>query len=115
VVATGYLSPEAVSVHLQACDAAVQPYPDGASGRRTTLMAALECAVPTVTTRGRFTEPLWDSAPVRLAPAGDAAALAAATLDLLDAPDRRALGTAGRDFYRQHFSMRRTLDVLLGE
>lgn len=51
----GYLGPEALSYHLQAADVALQPYPDGADTRRTSLMACLANGVPTVTTRGRFT------------------------------------------------------------
>ncbi|HYR11612.1 MAG TPA: hypothetical protein VEQ60_27765 [Longimicrobium sp.] len=51
----GYLGPEALSYHLQAADVAIQPYPDGADTRRTSLMACLANGVPTVTTRGRFT------------------------------------------------------------
>jgi glycosyltransferase involved in cell wall biosynthesis len=112
VVAPGRLAAEALSVHLQACDVAVQPYPDGVSARRTTVMAALANGVPVVTTAGRFTEPEWSAAAVALVPAGDASALAAAVLD--DAPRRRALGPAGRACYERHFAMERTLDVLLG-
>ena len=55
VVAPGRLAPEAVSLHLQASDVAIQPYPDGADTRRGSLMACLANGVPTVTTRGRFT------------------------------------------------------------
>jgi glycosyltransferase involved in cell wall biosynthesis len=53
----GYLGPEALSYHLQASDVALQPYPDGADTRRTSLMACLANGVPTVITRGRFTTP----------------------------------------------------------
>ena len=52
--APGRLAPEDVSLHLQVCDVAIQPYPDGADTRRTSLMACLANGVPTVTTRGRF-------------------------------------------------------------
>ncbi|HSU15217.1 glycosyltransferase family 4 protein [Longimicrobium sp.] len=114
VVAPGRLPHDRLSVHLQACDLAIQPYPDGASARRTTVMAMLSHGVPVVTTQGRFTEPEWRAAEIPLLPAGDASALASEALDLLDdAPRRRALGTAGRAFYERSFSMRRTLDVLL--
>ena len=45
VLATGDLSAEEVSAHLAACDLLLQPYPDGASCRRTSLMSGLrwEC------------------------------------------------------------------------
>jgi glycosyltransferase involved in cell wall biosynthesis len=114
VTAPGRLSPERLSVHLQACDVALQPYPDGVTARRTTMMAALANGVPSLTTAGRFTEDEWRAGPVPLSPAGDAGALAAAALDLLDDPARRAeLGAAGRAFYERHFAMERTLGVLL--
>jgi glycosyltransferase involved in cell wall biosynthesis len=117
LVAPGRLPAEDVSRHLQACDVAVQPYPDGASARRTSLMAALANGVPTVTTVGRFTEPVWRDGPLPLVPAGeDGSALAVEVLDLLDdAPRRRRVGSEARAFYDRHFSMRRTLEVLLEE
>jgi glycosyltransferase involved in cell wall biosynthesis len=55
VVAPGRLDAGDVSLHLQASDVALQPYPDGADTRRTSLMACLANGVPTITTRGRFT------------------------------------------------------------
>jgi glycosyltransferase involved in cell wall biosynthesis len=116
VVAPGRLPAESLSIHLQACDVAVQPYPDGVSARRTTVMAAMANGVPVVTTAGRFTEPEWSSAGIPLVPAGDASALAAAVLDLLDdAARRRTLAAGERDFYRRWFSMHRTLTTLLVE
>jgi glycosyltransferase involved in cell wall biosynthesis len=54
LAAPGFLSPEEVSLHLQASDIALQPYPDGADTRRTSLMACLANGVPTLTTRGRL-------------------------------------------------------------
>jgi len=114
IVAPGWLPPKGVSAHLQACDVAVQPYPDGASARRTTLMAALANGVPTVTTAGPYTEPVWAESPVTLVPAADASALAAAVLDLLDDRARRMrIADESRAFYQARFSMERTVDVLL--
>jgi len=114
VAAPGRLPDDRLSLHLQACDVAVQPYPDGVTARRTSVMACLANGVATVTTDGRFTEREWRVGPIPLAPAGDAAALAALILDLLDDDARRrALGQAGRDFYQAHFAMERTIDMLL--
>ena len=116
IVAPGRLPSEKLSVHLQACDLAVQPYPDGVSARRTTAMASLANGVAMLTTSGRFTETLWSSAGIPLVPAGDASVLAAAALDLLDDDARlRKAAKAGRELYGQRFSMERTLDVLLPE
>ena len=116
IVAPGRQPPRDLSLHLQACDVLVQPYPDGVSARRTTVMAALANGAPVVTTAGRFTEPVWRDTGIPLAPAGDASAMAAAVLDLLDdAPRRERLGRLGRDLYQRHFAMDRTLATLLGE
>jgi glycosyltransferase involved in cell wall biosynthesis len=57
VVAPGFQPAEEVSIHLQAADIAIQPYPDGADTRRTSLMACLANGVPTVTTAGRYQTP----------------------------------------------------------
>jgi glycosyltransferase involved in cell wall biosynthesis len=56
VIAPGRMDAEDVSLHLQASDVAIQPYPDGADTRRTSLMACLANGVPTATTQGRFTD-----------------------------------------------------------
>lgn len=117
----GFLGPEAVSYHLQASDVAIQPYPDGADTRRTTLMACLANGVPTVTTSGRFTDSSLIMATVGHPPAsepyrvGDMAFLA---LELpLMAEDGEGKLAAERErtreFYRQHFAMEHTVARLL--
>ena len=68
LVATGELTAEEVSLHVQACDLMVQPYPDGVSSRRTSVMAALAHGRPVATTRGWLTESLWVDGGVVLAP-----------------------------------------------
>ena len=117
LVAPGWMPPERLSIHLQACDVAVQPYPDGASARRTTLMAALANGVPTVTTLGPSTERVWRGGPASLVSVmADGGTLAAEVLTLLDDEPRRArLSAEGREFYDRHFSIARTLDVLLAD
>lgn len=117
IVATGELTSDRLADHLRACDVLVQPYPDGATTRRTSLMAALVCGVPTVTTVGCWSEPLWQSAcdVVELAPAGNAAAVVHRCRQLANDPvRRRALGAAASSFYERHFSLERTLTVLVG-
>jgi glycosyltransferase involved in cell wall biosynthesis len=112
--ATGDIAAGDVAAALRACDVAVQPYPDGATTRRTSLMAALANGVPTVTTDGPLTEQVWRTAGVRLAPAGDATSIARAVYDVLhDAPARAALGAAGRDTYDARFALSRSIAHLL--
>jgi glycosyltransferase involved in cell wall biosynthesis len=112
---SGTLTPAEVPAALRACDIVVQPYPDGVTTRRTSVMAGLASGVATVTTDGALTEPVWAAtAAVALAPAGDAGAIAAAAVALLHDPAARvALGEAGRRAYDSHFSLDRTIDVLL--
>jgi glycosyltransferase involved in cell wall biosynthesis len=114
VVAPGPLPAAAVAAHLRACDVLIQPYPDGVSGRRTTVTAALANGVPTVTNLGPLSEPWWAGCgAVALA---DPARLADAALDLLADPARRtALGEAGRRMYAGRFDLRHTVAALLAD
>jgi glycosyltransferase involved in cell wall biosynthesis len=114
VDAPGALPAPAIAESLRACDLVLQPYPDGASGRRTTLMAALANGVPVVTTVGALSEPVWNEGAVAVGPAGDSAHLTRHVLELLDSPDRRAaLGRAGRKLYEDRFALRHTIVALL--
>jgi len=117
VTATGDLDPVSLSHRLQACDLLIQPYPDGASGRRTTLMSALAHGVPVVTTIGHLSERFWDdSSAVATAPAGDIAALARVAADLIhDAPRRRRMAVAARSLYEERFSVPHVIEALRSE
>jgi glycosyltransferase involved in cell wall biosynthesis len=114
ICATGQLPLQEIAAHLAACDLFVQPYPDGVSTRRTSLMASLALGRAIVTTRGELTEPLWQqSGAVALAPAGDAEALLDAAAALLHDPrHREQLGESGRAFYAAHFSLQRLITTL---
>jgi glycosyltransferase involved in cell wall biosynthesis len=114
VYASGRLAPSEVASALRACDLVVQPYPDGVTTRRTSVMAALVNSVPVVTTDGALTESIWKtSGGVSLVPAGRPAALEAAAVALaLDTDVRGALAIRGRWLYDQHFSMERTIASL---
>jgi glycosyltransferase involved in cell wall biosynthesis len=105
--AAGTLAPEALSRHLAACDLLVQPYPDGVSTRRTSVMAGLAHGLAVVTTEGALTEPFWrESGAVALAPAGDVNGLTRAACELLgDTAGRRALGETARATYGLHFDL----------
>lgn len=111
----GYLGAEALSWHLQASDVAIQPYPDGADTRRTTLMACLANGVPTVTTRGRFTDSVWDASPLRMEAADEPLRLADAAADLHVAGERERISAKTREFYRARFAMEHTVARLLAD
>jgi glycosyltransferase involved in cell wall biosynthesis len=112
--ATGPLPLPELSAHLSACDLLVQPYPDGANGRQTSLAAGLAHARAAVSTEGASTEPVWrESGAVALAPAGDAAAAVEAVERLLtDSAARRRMGEAARELYLSRFDLRHTVEAL---
>ena len=112
--ATGPLSPDSLSCHLSACDLLIQPYPDGVSGRRTSVMAGLAHGKPILTTTGASTEPLWmQTAAVALAPDGDADAFVK-QLDRLCEDNRECerLGQAARKLYEDRFDVAWTVAAL---
>jgi glycosyltransferase involved in cell wall biosynthesis len=115
--ATGLLSPQDLSCHIAACDLFLQPYPDGVSTRRTSLMAALSHGKPVVTTTGHLTEPFWAaSGAVALAPVENMALY----LDLIrqlckDESRRRRMSELGRRLYQERFDISHTIAALRGE
>jgi len=115
VTGTGELPPVEVAAHLRACDLLLQPYPDGVSSRRTSVMAGLANRVPVVTNLGALSEPLWAAAAgVTIALGPDPAALAAAAVGVLALPSegRLALGARGAELYRSEFALERIIGRL---
>lgn len=108
VVASGNVDAMGISARLKACDIALQPFPDGVTTRRGSLMACLVNGCPTVTTVGSLTEALWlEENGVEVVPAGDAAGLADCVGELLVDDSRRlALGRAGAQLYDLRFAVR---------
>jgi glycosyltransferase involved in cell wall biosynthesis len=102
-----------LSVRLQACDLVLQPYPDGASTRRSTLMTALAHGLPVVTNVGWLSEPFWQGSDAVAAVNGDPAALTRTVADLAVEPERRGrLGAAARALYDARFSLRHVIAAL---
>jgi glycosyltransferase involved in cell wall biosynthesis len=114
VRATGPLASIDASRHLGACDLMLQPYPDGVSTRRTSLIAALALRRPVVTTSGRNTEPLWrEAGAVALTDADDIMAMRDALARLVDdAGERARLGAAAGALYAQRFDVALTIAAL---
>ncbi|WP_426733194.1 glycosyltransferase family 4 protein [Myxococcus faecalis] len=116
VVARGAQAGEDVASHLMAVDLLIQPYEDGVTSRRTSLMAGLALGCPLVTNAGHHTEPLWrDLEAVALVETADTTSLVQAAEHLLgDAQARLHLGERAARAYRRHFALERTVERLLG-
>ncbi len=114
MIATGELEPAEIAAHLLACDVLIQPYPDGVSSRRTTVMAGLALGIPVVTNEGQLSEPLWrDRRAVELTTGGN---FGDAVDAVLADPSRAAdLRERGRSLYARHFSLDRTVRTLRGD
>jgi hypothetical protein len=112
ITGTGRVSANEISVRLQSCDLLVQPYPDGVTTRRTSVMAALSNARAVVTSDGPLTENVWrETGCVALAqsPAG----LVSTARDLLaDASGRASLESRAAATYASTFDLRHTIDAL---
>ena len=115
VIASGELSSEIAACWIQACDLMLQPYPDGASSRRGSLMAGLALGKAIVSNTGHLCD--LDSQPCEglyLAEHPEAELLVAG-LELVLGQDllRRRLETEARALYRRRFSLEKGLQRLV--
>lgn len=96
---------------ISACDLILQPYPDGVTSRRTTVMASIALGIPTVTTTGALTEAIWgESGGVALSPAHSIDAFVASVEEILRDPVGRAqLGLNGQKLYNSAFDVSHTV------
>jgi glycosyltransferase involved in cell wall biosynthesis len=114
VDATGALAPDRLSLALQACDVMIQPYPDGISARRGSVMAPLAHGRAVVTTNGVATEPLWaQSGAVAMVPVDDHDAMQSMIARMLaDEGERLRTASAAKKLYAQRFALRHTIAAL---
>jgi glycosyltransferase involved in cell wall biosynthesis len=117
IVATGSLSPEDVAAHLAACDVLVQPFEDGASTRRSSLMAGVALGRPTIANRGRHTEELWSTErAIHLTDSHAPHALAGGVTKLLADPVlRERIAENGRRLHAERFAIAHTVTALRAE
>jgi glycosyltransferase involved in cell wall biosynthesis len=114
VRATGALAPAGLSAAIAACDLMLQPYPDGVTSRRTSMMAALSHGCAIVTSQGPLTEAMWSGrGATMLGPAADTDGFAAAAGELIrDADRRHRLEKAAAALYQERFDLSRTIRAL---
>lgn len=99
-----------VAAALRACDILVQPFPDGVTTRRTSMMAALSSGRPVVTTSGALTETVWAGGAVAMAPAGEPMRFVDEVERLaMDEACRNAVGARGRQLYDERFALAGTI------
>ncbi len=115
VYATGSLSPAAVSEHISACEVMLQPFPDGVSCRRGTIMASLALGRAIVTTIGFLSEPFWrDCDAVASCAPDEPQQIVTMVEQLLTSDEKRGrLEIGSQQFYTERFSLQKTIDVLL--
>lgn len=108
MITDGPFPPDEVSRRLAAIDVFLTPYQDGASTRRTTMMAGLQHGLATVGTRGELTDRMLEEQHDRtllLADVGSEDDFVNAVLSLLDDDDRRhKMGQAASHWYQQEFA-----------
>ncbi len=113
VYATGPLSNSEASLHIAACDVMLQPYPDGVTSRRTSLMAALSHGKAVVTSCGALTESIWKEGFVELAHAGNNSEIVHAIEKLLaNKVERERLGAAAKAMYDRRFDLPHIIELL---
>jgi len=107
IYSTGMLDQQSLSEHIQACDIFIQPYPDGVSSRRTSIMTLLAHGLPVVTTKGFLTEPLWvKSNAIFLSNNIDNDKVVELIKRLLNNPiERKGLGEGAKIFYQRNFNI----------
>ena len=113
LTATGALPPDEIAAHIGACDLMVQPYPDGVTSRRGTLMAAVALAKPVVTNDGAATEAVWrDSRAISMVERFDPLLYRAKVDAMIAAGALENLGRAGHAFYNRYCSSEHTAAAL---
>jgi glycosyltransferase involved in cell wall biosynthesis len=114
VHSTGDLSAEDLSAHLSACDLLIQPYPDGVSSRRGTMMAGLAHGKPIVTTYGPLSAPFWkQAAGLALAPVDDPVRFMKLVRELAGDPAAlEQMGRAAKSLYDERFDLSHTVHAL---
>ena len=111
---TGLLPDSELGSYISACDLMVQPYPDGVSSRRTSLMNVISRGVPVVSNLGHLSETLWsESQALALASSYVPTQVASFCAQLLqDDSARRQLAEAALNLYRSRFEWAKIVSAL---
>ena len=111
IKSTGQLSDAALSRSISSCDMMLQPFPDGLSSRRTSLMNALAHGVAVVSNLGHLSEDFWDSS--KAVAITDPAHFVDTCIQLLDdATARKSIAEKGSQLYRSRFDWPNVVSTL---
>jgi glycosyltransferase involved in cell wall biosynthesis len=106
VHAAGELSEPDVARALSVADVLLLPFPDGVTGRRTTMMAALGLGKAVVTNAGEHSESVWFREGCVALTNGETETMAAEVLALLEDPARRdTLARRALCVYEERFAV----------
>lgn len=115
LTALGGLPAGDVAVHMAACDLMLQPFGDGISSRRSSVMPALALGEAVVTNIGALSESFWQEGGVAAATTPAAGSIASVCLELLTDDARRInVGEGGRRLYESTFALSHTINALRG-
>jgi glycosyltransferase involved in cell wall biosynthesis len=115
LTALGGLPAGDVAIHMAACDLMLQPFGDGISSRRSSVMPALAQGKAVVTNIGALSESIWQEGGVAAAAIPTADSIASVCLELLADDARRIkVGEEGRRLYESTFALPRTINALRG-
>jgi glycosyltransferase involved in cell wall biosynthesis len=114
IIATGGLTRNELSIHIQACDMLAQAFPYGISGRNSTIVSALAHGAAITANSGPISEPFWsETDAAQIVPGNDIERFAAAVDAILADPARlSAMRTAARRLYDERFSVDRLVSRL---
>lgn len=115
VVAPGEMPEAELARAIAGADLMVQPYPDGITSRRTSVMAALALGRPVATNIGFLSEAIWASTgSVALADGPDGASVGRIASRLIEEPGAlEALGRRAKATYASTFSVDVIADRLI--
>jgi glycosyltransferase involved in cell wall biosynthesis len=112
LLAMGELPPSELTARIRGCDMLLQPFIDGVSTRRTSVMAGLANGVPLVSNLGELSEPLWGTLEcINLARTPDPTELSAAAEAVLSMTptERSRMGHQATLLYRDRFGLNNTI------
>ena len=119
VLARGRLDASEASAHFGAMDLFLSPFQDGLSTRRSSVMAALQHGIATVSTHSAATDPIFMMRPPAVALSDvheKSRGFAQLCLDLASDPARRrAIAAAGQSLYQSSFDWPLIASRLVGE